>query len=441
MLMMFSYSKIEIKQIESNKNQSATFKHNYKEIKTLNEKIQNYNELIQFYEKELENKNSKILNLIQNKKKQDKVISQHQLVQQKIRDKLQIQDQKLVDQINIYKQELEQRVKKISNLNKQLKMQNEIVENLNTKLLQKDEDKNNLKKEIEQEYLKLSNSLKIQKKDKEIEAKNIQIKDLEAKLEKYKIQILKQSTQLNNLQKEIQNFYLQKQQNDNKISEKANEQEDPQTQILKNIMKLLQTAQKTASITPDTLKNHVFYFEKSKNHYKSQQIKISKDSKSLKFPKKKSQKTKENNIYQVYSHLLNKEKSYHIQVKINLYGKKKQDVSFALVEDQFKDQNFSFYSQNSIFISNFNGHYGASYNYKGTFLGPQFSEFMQDDVTIFNIVFNFSQKLFYVFDGDNKTVVSYNVDDTKIQNLRFGMGFMDHQGSEALFTIEQFREI
>ncbi|KRW99056.1 hypothetical protein PPERSA_11657 [Pseudocohnilembus persalinus] len=254
----------------------------------------------------------------------------------------------------------------------------------------------------------------------------------------------------NNQQKTLQTKLSEKSQELEKLLKKQNAASQNQQSLNDQVETLKETQKKSDKFildlfsskekyeeVDDLLKNKEITFEASKFKENDKNIHISKDQKTINFSKTASSQ-KKINFQQVYTNLLQKNLTYHIKIKVNLNKKNKQSVEFALVEDKQKNKCFNIYSQNLVAISNNNGQYGASVLQRALFKGQYFSEFMQDNVTIFNVVFNFDKQFFYLYDDEGKSVIAYDVDKAKIQDLRFGIRFWDEQGQEATIQIESF---
>ncbi|KRW98881.1 hypothetical protein PPERSA_07379 [Pseudocohnilembus persalinus] len=141
-----------------------------------------------------------------------------------------------------------------------------------------------------------------------------------------------------------------------------------------------------------------------------------------------------NQYKQVYSEPLDKDKTYHVKIKLNLQQQNKQTVTFHLIDSNDKDNDWE--SQNYIYISNINGDYGSDNVESKIKIGQNFSSFLEDDVTIFNIVFNYSQKIFEVYDdykkGKIKTVIDQNL---ILGDLLLGLDIFQNHNNKATYTI------
>ncbi|KRX00280.1 hypothetical protein PPERSA_10779 [Pseudocohnilembus persalinus] len=137
---------------------------------------------------------------------------------------------------------------------------------------------------------------------------------------------------------------------------------------------------------------------------------------------------------QVYSQILNKKATYHLKMKLNLFGENRQNVVFFLLD--YKNRNIEWGGQNQIMISSYQGYTNAGNVIEKAANGQNFSEFMQDNETVYNIVFDYSRKLFQVYDDDKKCQINTVLDTEKIKGgMVFGMDFYQYYQKKAVYEI------
>ncbi|KRX09763.1 hypothetical protein PPERSA_02635 [Pseudocohnilembus persalinus] len=174
------------------------------------------------------------------------------------------------------------------------------------------------------------------------------------------------------------------------------------------------------NINPNNNKNIQQYpmnFYKSQDQCNSQnEIQITNNSRKIEFDNKSSKAKK------IYSQSLDKEKTYHLKIKIDLQGSKKSYLDFRLISSEEKDSDW--FGYNYLFINDSQGNCGSN-NYQNlTKQGIKFSEFMEDNKTVFNVVFNYQDKLFEVYDDEKKAQLIQIIDWQKTkQDFVFGIQF------------------
>ncbi|KRX03818.1 hypothetical protein PPERSA_04613 [Pseudocohnilembus persalinus] len=122
----------------------------------------------------------------------------------------------------------------------------------------------------------------------------------------------------------------------------------------------------------------------------------------------------------VYSEPLDKNKKYHFRFKLNLQQQKHQQITFTLLGAEDKDKFWG--EQNYIFLTNSVGNCGAVNGESVVKEGSKFSTFMQDDETIFNLIVNYHQNLFELYDDERKGYVKNQIDKNKIQGEELLLG-------------------
>ncbi|KRX03275.1 hypothetical protein PPERSA_03390 [Pseudocohnilembus persalinus] len=117
----------------------------------------------------------------------------------------------------------------------------------------------------------------------------------------------------------------------------------------------------------------------------------------------------------IHSMNLVKNMKYHIKMKINFHQVKKQDVTFYLKGSNYQKQNTDITNKNYIYISDEYGQTGA-YNNEGNIVqGKNFIDFWQNDETILNVVFDYNEKLFEIYDDQRQGYVKIIIDQDQIK--------------------------
>ncbi|KRX00379.1 hypothetical protein PPERSA_08885 [Pseudocohnilembus persalinus] len=148
---------------------------------------------------------------------------------------------------------------------------------------------------------------------------------------------------------------------------------------------------------------------------KKQEIKIGNDSKKIEIDNKTTKKVK-----LVHSDGLEKNKTYHFKMKINFYQAKKQFLAFVLLGTYDKDNFWG--NQNYIYINSFNGSCGAGNGEGEIVKGMRFLDFWEDGESILNVVFNYQEKLFEVFDDQRKGYVKNDINSDIINGNQVMLG-------------------
>ncbi|KRX01667.1 hypothetical protein PPERSA_03751 [Pseudocohnilembus persalinus] len=132
----------------------------------------------------------------------------------------------------------------------------------------------------------------------------------------------------------------------------------------------------------------------------------------------------------VNSELLNKNKTYHFKMKINFHQAKKQELAFFLLGSNYKDYDY-WLNQNCIAINNFQGNCFAGNGEREIVEGQRFNDFWEDDVSILNVVFNYQEKLFEVFDDQRKGYVKNVINQNKINGDKVMLGILFIQNYQS----------
>ncbi|KRX03816.1 hypothetical protein PPERSA_04611 [Pseudocohnilembus persalinus] len=132
---------------------------------------------------------------------------------------------------------------------------------------------------------------------------------------------------------------------------------------------------------------------------------------------------------QVYSQPLDKNKTYHLKIKFNLFNQKQQFLSFNLLGSENKD--IQWYGQNYIGMAHYSGARNTIKQFKK---GQNFYDFFENDQTVFNIIFNFNQKLLKIYDDENRGEIQAVIDQKQIQGDLL-LGFDIYQLIEEKATL------
>ncbi|KRX04426.1 hypothetical protein PPERSA_00195 [Pseudocohnilembus persalinus] len=143
------------------------------------------------------------------------------------------------------------------------------------------------------------------------------------------------------------------------------------------------------------------FFKQNKPYNPKQEIEILNNSRRIKIDNKTNEQHK-----QLYSEGLEKNRRYHFKMKINFHQEKQQLLAFFLLGSNDKDNVWG--DQNYILINNFNGDCGAGNGEREIKEGQRFLDFWEDDVSILNVVFNYQEKLFEVYDDQRKGALVIN---------------------------------
>ncbi|KRX04429.1 hypothetical protein PPERSA_00198 [Pseudocohnilembus persalinus] len=138
-------------------------------------------------------------------------------------------------------------------------------------------------------------------------------------------------------------------------------------------------------------------------------------------------------LKQVYSEGLEKNRTYHFKMKINFHQEKKQELSFFLLGSNDKDN--LWYDQNYIVINDIDGYCLAGNGEREIKEGQRFSDFWEDDVSILNVVFNYQEKLFEVYDDQRKGYVKNVINQNKINGDKVMLGIDLYKHCNKKFDI------
>ncbi|KRX01831.1 hypothetical protein PPERSA_00541 [Pseudocohnilembus persalinus] len=130
---------------------------------------------------------------------------------------------------------------------------------------------------------------------------------------------------------------------------------------------------------------------------------------------------------QVYCDILEKQKTYHIKIRIDAKGTiKNQYIFFGIDTQQKKDKQLN--NTNYLYAFHQNSNTSGSKNFKKEGQYNRFNEFFRDNQTILNIVFNINKKQFEMFDDQNQLKCSIELQD--VDEPIFYI--MNHQLSQAI---------
>ncbi|KRX00452.1 hypothetical protein PPERSA_03185 [Pseudocohnilembus persalinus] len=140
---------------------------------------------------------------------------------------------------------------------------------------------------------------------------------------------------------------------------------------------------------------------------------------------------------QVYSQVLDKFKTHHIKMKINFNGNNKQIIRFAILDSQNKDSGYC--GQNNILITDISGKCESNNGISFDKQGQDFSSFMQNDKTIFNIVINYSKKLFQIYDDEKICYINHVINQDLIkEDMLLGIRCFQNHKFPAKFTVLEY---
>ncbi|KRW99388.1 hypothetical protein PPERSA_02500 [Pseudocohnilembus persalinus] len=176
----------------------------------------------------------------------------------------------------------------------------------------------------------------------------------------------------------------------------------------------------------------VQFFKSNLQFNQKQEIEIKNNSRRIEIDDKTTYKNKF-----VYSEGLEKNRTYHFKMKINFHQAKKQDLTFFLLGSNDKDN--AWLGQNYIYINNFDGSCFALNGERKIVEGQRFDDFWWDDVSILNVVFNYQEKLFEVYDDQRKGYVKNIINQNKINGDKVMLGidfFQQYQSKIDLSIVD-----
>ncbi|KRX01830.1 hypothetical protein PPERSA_00540 [Pseudocohnilembus persalinus] len=159
-------------------------------------------------------------------------------------------------------------------------------------------------------------------------------------------------------------------------------------------------------------------FQKSNYKNQSNNFHIAQDNKKIIFNAQSYYNKK-----QVYSKILEKQKNYHIKIRIDTKGTiKNQGFFFGINTQQIKDQAMN--KTNCIYAFIKESYIIGSQHLKREGILNTFTEFFKDNETVLNIIFNINKKQFEIFDDQNLLKVSIELKDVSepvfyIVNLQY----------------------
>ncbi|KRX01637.1 hypothetical protein PPERSA_03721 [Pseudocohnilembus persalinus] len=133
----------------------------------------------------------------------------------------------------------------------------------------------------------------------------------------------------------------------------------------------------------------------------------------------------------IYSNILNKYKTYHIKLKINLNNEKRQQIGFYLIDYNYKDT-FNVKSNHIYMNKNFQG---ATNGEKEIKYQKLFFDFMNQNTTL-NVVFNYNNKLFEIYDDNKQAYIKNVIDKNKIQGeMAFAINLQQNIREQVYISI------
>ncbi|KRW99976.1 hypothetical protein PPERSA_00143 [Pseudocohnilembus persalinus] len=179
---------------------------------------------------------------------------------------------------------------------------------------------------------------------------------------------------------------------------------------------------------------YIQFFKQNNQYNQKQEIEIKNNSRRIQIDKTTEQHKR------VYSEGLEKNRTYHFKMKINFHQAKKQASVIFLLGSNDKDNEWG--GQNYILINNIYGDFFAGNRESEIKEGQRFDDFWEDDVSILNVVFNYQEKLFEVFDDQRKGYVK-NVINQNIINgdkVVLGIHFLQYQQSKIDLNIVDIQQ-
>ncbi|KRW99975.1 hypothetical protein PPERSA_00142 [Pseudocohnilembus persalinus] len=202
------------------------------------------------------------------------------------------------------------------------------------------------------------------------------------------------------------------------------------TETIKKYKQEIQNVQQEIPLQNRGNQQQIQFFKSNHKYNQKQEIQIKNNSRRIEIDNKTIQQIK-----QVYSEGLEKNRRYHFKIKINFHQAKKQILAFYMLGSNDKDNSWG--GQNYILINNFNGDCFAVNGEREIVEGQRFSDFWEDDVSILNVVFNYQEKLFEVYDDQRKGYVKNIINQNLINGdkVMLGIEFFQNYKSKIDLSI------
>ncbi|KRW98142.1 hypothetical protein PPERSA_09082 [Pseudocohnilembus persalinus] len=151
------------------------------------------------------------------------------------------------------------------------------------------------------------------------------------------------------------------------------------------------------------------------NYEQNAEIEIKNNTRRIEIDNKTIKK-----VQKVISENLDKNKTYHFKMKINFHEQYNQNIVFYLIGSN--DKNTNWLSQNYIYINTSKGACGAACGVHKIVVGQRFADFWEDDKTILNLVFNYKEISFEIYDDQKKGYIKNVIDQNKIKGEQVVLG-------------------
>ncbi|KRX04419.1 hypothetical protein PPERSA_00188 [Pseudocohnilembus persalinus] len=247
---------------------------------------------------------------------------------------------------------------------------------------------------------------------------------------KFDIAISQEKIQ-NEVKNLVENFQLQLDEKMEIFKEKIN----INTEVIEKYKQEIQDFQQEEAIQNQENQQQIQFFKSNYQDNQKQEIEILNNSRSIEID---NQTTYENKS--VYSEGLEKNRKYHFKMKINFNQAKYQELSFILLGSNDKDNYWG--DQNCIFINDFQGDCGALNGEREIKEGQIFKDFWENDVSVLNVVFNYQEKLFEVYDDQRKGYIKNVINQNSINGDKvvLGIQFFQNYQSKIDLSIVDFQQ-
>ncbi|KRW98630.1 hypothetical protein PPERSA_02778 [Pseudocohnilembus persalinus] len=169
------------------------------------------------------------------------------------------------------------------------------------------------------------------------------------------------------------------------------------------------------------IQKYLQFYKSNLNSDLKEEIQIKNNGRSIEIDNKTTQELK-----QIYSQDLEKNKTYHLKMKINFHQVNNQLLSFYLLGSNNK-KDVQYFIYNRIVLRNNTGDCFTREGEKEIKEGLKFADFWKDDETILNLKFNYQEKLFEIFDDQRKGYLKNVIDQNKIKGEKIILGICFNQ--------------
>ncbi|KRW98629.1 hypothetical protein PPERSA_02777 [Pseudocohnilembus persalinus] len=142
----------------------------------------------------------------------------------------------------------------------------------------------------------------------------------------------------------------------------------------------------------------------------------------------------------VHSEALEKIKTYLFKLKIDFHQQINQYLSFCILGLDDKDSDWQ--GQNFILFTNEEGKCGTDNCMSEMVAGEKFEDFWKDNETILNVVLNYQEQIFEIYDDQRKGYIKncINQNAIKSKNVILGIEFYQEYDSKIDMTILDVQE-